>query len=87
MIQAPVQVFGVEGRYASALYSAASKQKQLDQVEKDLKDIHGSLKKKGQLVDLLLDPSINRNKKRDIVASAIGSTKASKLTGNLLGKR
>lgn len=29
-------MFGVEGRYAAALYSAASKQKQLDAVEKEL---------------------------------------------------
>lgn len=84
--QAPIQVFGTEGRYATALYSAASKQKQLDQVEKDLKDIHGTLKKKGKLNDLLLNPSLNRNQKRDIIISAMGTTKASKLTGNLLGK-
>ncbi|KAK2089579.1 hypothetical protein P7K49_032245 [Saguinus oedipus] len=30
------QVYGVEGRYATALYSAASKQKKLEQVEKEL---------------------------------------------------
>jgi F0F1-type ATP synthase delta subunit len=29
-------VFGLEGRYATALFSAASKQKQLDVVEKEL---------------------------------------------------
>jgi F0F1-type ATP synthase delta subunit len=29
-------VFGLEGRYATALFSAASKQKQLDAVEKEL---------------------------------------------------
>jgi F-type H+-transporting ATPase subunit O len=29
-------VFGLEGRYATALYSAASKQNQLDAVEKEL---------------------------------------------------
>lgn len=34
--QPPVQVYGIEGRYATALYSAASKQKKLDQVEKEL---------------------------------------------------
>ncbi len=34
--QAPIQVFGIDGRYATALYSAASKQKQLDVVEKEL---------------------------------------------------
>lgn len=32
----PVQIYGVEGRYATALYSAASKQNKLDQVEKEL---------------------------------------------------
>lgn len=36
LVQPPIQVFGVEGRYATALYSAASKQKSLDVVEKDL---------------------------------------------------
>ena len=34
--QAPVQLFTLEGRYATALYSAATKKKALAQVEKDL---------------------------------------------------
>lgn len=34
--QPPVQVYGIEGRYATALYSAASKENKLDQVEKEL---------------------------------------------------
>lgn len=37
--QPPIQVFGLEGRYATALFSAASKQKSLDVVEKDLTNI------------------------------------------------
>lgn len=36
LFQPPIQVFGLEGRYATALYSAASKTKQLDSVEKEL---------------------------------------------------
>ena len=36
LVKAPVQVFGTEGRYAAALFSAASKNKALDVVEKDL---------------------------------------------------
>ncbi|EDM10748.1 ATP synthase, H+ transporting, mitochondrial F1 complex, O subunit, isoform CRA_g [Rattus norvegicus] len=36
LVRPPVQVYGIEGRYATALYSAASKQKRLDQVEKEL---------------------------------------------------
>ena len=34
--QVPTQVFGTEGRYATALYTAAAKNKQVDVVEKDL---------------------------------------------------
>ena len=36
LLQPPLQVFGIEGRYATALFSAATKQKALDAVEKDL---------------------------------------------------
>ena len=35
--QTPLQVFGIEGRYATALYSAASKQQKLEAVEKETK--------------------------------------------------
>ena len=31
-------MFGIEGRYAHALYSAASKKNSLDKVEKELND-------------------------------------------------
>ncbi|NWT62876.1 ATPO synthase, partial [Erythrocercus mccallii] len=36
LVKPPIQVYGLEGRYATALYSAASKQKKLEQVEKEL---------------------------------------------------
>ena len=37
-MQAPIQVFGIEGRYAHALFSAASKQNVIEKVEKELAD-------------------------------------------------
>jgi F-type H+-transporting ATPase subunit O len=39
LVKAPIQLFGMEGRYAHALYSAASKEKQLDTVEKELSKV------------------------------------------------
>merc|ERR1711997_329621 len=45
LVQPPVQVYGIEGRYATALYSAASKNKVLPAVEKDLKTFETTLKK------------------------------------------
>jgi len=79
-------MFGIDGRYATALYSAAHKEKQLDAVEKDLKDIQGSLKKKGKLADYFLNPSLKRGEKKELLTSALSKTKASKLTVNLIGK-
>lgn len=38
LMQAPIQVFGIEGRYAHALFSAASKQNAIEKVEKELAD-------------------------------------------------
>ncbi len=37
--QPSLQVFGVEGRYAHALFSAATKQKALETTEKELTEI------------------------------------------------
>lgn len=34
--QPPIPVFGIEGRYATAFYSAAVKEKKLDAVEAEL---------------------------------------------------
>jgi F-type H+-transporting ATPase subunit O len=85
LVKAPIQLFGIDGRYAHALYSAASKEKQLEAVEKDLKELSGLIKKKGPFADFLLNPSLKRSGKKDLMLSAMGKTKASKLTGNLLG--
>ena len=45
LVRAPIQVFGRAGRYAHALYSAASKENSLDKMEGDLKTISDSFKK------------------------------------------
>jgi F-type H+-transporting ATPase subunit O len=84
LVKAPMQIFGIDGRYATALYSAANKEKQLEAVEKDLKDIQGALKKKGKLADYMNNPSLQRGEKKALLASALASTKASKCTTNLI---
>ena len=38
-LQAPLQLYGLEGRYAHAIFSAAKKQNKLDAVDKDFQGI------------------------------------------------
>merc|ERR1711911_479786 len=49
MMKPPIQVFGLEGRYASALYSAAHKMQALEVVEKELKDFQDLISKDDRL--------------------------------------
>ncbi|KYN15347.1 ATP synthase subunit O, mitochondrial, partial [Trachymyrmex cornetzi] len=72
MVKPPIQVFGLEGRYATALFSAATKQKALDAVEKDLISFQGLLKKDTTLIDFIKNPSIKRKDKVEAF-KAIGS--------------
>merc|ERR1712062_278197 len=63
MVQAPIQLFGLEGRYAHALCSAASKEKKLDAVEKELKAFQGVIAKDVNLREFMANPSIQKVKK------------------------
>lgn len=65
LVKPPVQVFGLEGRYASALYSAASKSKSLDAVEKELSQFQKSIKSDPKLKEFIINPTLKRNLKVD----------------------
>ena len=83
LVQPPIQVYGIEGRYATALFSAASKKKALDTVEKDLKTFQATLKKDPRLADFLADPSIKKSLKADGLTGACDKLKMNELSKNL----
>ena len=82
-VKPPVTVFGTEGRYAMALYSAASKEKALDAVEKDLVKFQAQLAKDNTLNEFLFDPSVKKNIKADGLSGACDKLGMNKLSKNL----
>ncbi|XP_017490804.1 PREDICTED: ATP synthase subunit O, mitochondrial isoform X2 [Rhagoletis zephyria] len=84
-VKPPIQVFGLEGRYATSLYSAASKLKQLDQVEKDLNALQGALKTSTSLRTAITSPIINKKLMANTLNKAAGELKLAPATANLLG--
>lgn len=80
----PVQVFGIEGRYACALYSAASKQKSLEAVEKDLTSLQSDMKKDLKLRDFIVNPTIKRSLKANALKEACNAVKFNPATGFFL---
>lgn len=80
----PIQIFGIEGRYACALYSAASKQKSLEAVEKDLISFQNSIKNESKLNDFIIDPTIKRSIKASALKDIAAKIKLNPATGFLL---
>merc|ERR1712032_1164058 len=52
LVTPPIQVFGLSGRYATALYSAAHKKNALEKVENDLRSFKSKLKTDSNLAQL-----------------------------------
>jgi F-type H+-transporting ATPase subunit O len=83
LVTPPVHLFGIEGRYAHALYSAATKEKKLDVVEKDIKDIQTLLKKDVKLAEFMANPTVKRNEKREVLTAAFKKRNYTPVTVNL----
>uniref|UniRef100_A0A1L8EF97 Oligomycin sensitivity conferral protein n=1 Tax=Haematobia irritans TaxID=7368 RepID=A0A1L8EF97_HAEIR len=83
-VKPPIQVFGLEGRYATALYSAATKMKQLDQVEKDLLAFQATLKKDKKLRESVVSPIVNKKVMGTALKESADKLRWAAATGNLL---
>ncbi|XP_017381667.1 ATP synthase subunit O, mitochondrial isoform X1 [Cebus imitator] len=83
LVRPPVQVHGVEGRYATALYSAASKQKKLEQVEKELLRV-AQILKEPKVAASVLNPYVKHSIKVKSLSDIIAKERFSPLTANLI---
>lgn len=84
VIKPPVQIFGLEGRYATALYSAATKLKQLDSVEKELVQVQDAIKKNDRLHEAITSPIFKRSKLAAALLDFSTKANVSSATSNLL---
>lgn len=84
LVKPPLQVFGLEGRYASALYSAASKQKNLEAVEKELVNLQTAMKTDVKLNDFMMNPTIKRQAKSEALKAISQKLSLSAQSSNLL---
>ncbi|XP_004697396.1 ATP synthase subunit O, mitochondrial [Echinops telfairi] len=83
LVRPPVQIHGVEGRYATALYSAASKQNKLEQVEKELLRV-AQLLKDPKVALAILNPHVKRSIKVKSLSDITAKERLSPITTNLI---
>ncbi|KAJ4857510.1 ribose 5-phosphate isomerase A (phosphoriboisomerase a) domain-containing protein [Trichoderma breve] len=78
--KAPIAVFGLDGTYATALYTAASKTSTLDATAKELAKLGGILDKDAKLAGILSAPTLTPADKSAIVAELVKQAGASGAT-------
>ncbi|KAK3116887.1 ATP synthase F0 subcomplex subunit OSCP atp5 [Teratosphaeriaceae sp. CCFEE 6253] len=70
----PVPLFGLDGTYASALYTAAAKQGSLETVSKALDSMHTTFKRDTRLQNILSAPILSDSDKKQIINELQKST-------------
>lgn len=85
LVKPPISLFGLEGRYVNALYSAASKSNKLEAVEGDLKKISKLYETDTKFKDYMLNPLIQPNQKSHVITNELkGKLNLSDISVNLL---
>ena len=79
----PLKIAGINGRYAGALYSAASKAGSLDAVENELKAFTATLTKSPDFAAYLANPNVSRNDKTAKLSALLKGGKFSSISSNL----
>lgn len=66
LVKPPISLFGIEGRYVNALYSAAHKNNKLSQVETDLKKLSSLYQTDPKFKDFMINPLISPAQKAQV---------------------
>ncbi|KAJ2464697.1 ATP synthase F0 subcomplex subunit OSCP atp5, partial [Coemansia sp. RSA 2320] len=65
----PITLFGIQGKYATALFKAAASKNSLAAVESDLSNIEQHLVKNARLEEVLSSPLLNKAAKEQLIDS------------------
>lgn len=67
LVSTPIPVFGLEGRYASALFSAASKQNQLEKIDADFQKLNQFFTQNRGAADFFKNPGVSREQRLQLI--------------------
>lgn len=83
-VEVPLPMYGVAGKYASALYVTAVRNNVLDPVETEIAQVLGAAEQNPVFGDFLRDPSVSKTVRMQAVEELFKDTKFSHVTKNFL---
>jgi F-type H+-transporting ATPase subunit O len=84
LVRPPLQLYSLEGRYAHALFSAASKTDALPSIEKEVGSLQALIAKDAGFASFLTSPIMSVADKSAVVRDVMGKAKYSDTITNLL---
>ncbi|OLY78209.1 ATP synthase subunit O, mitochondrial, partial [Smittium mucronatum] len=71
-VRAPLDLHGIEGRYATALFQAAGNKNQLDKVETDLNKLSAQISRNARIGEVLSSPLTSKTIKQELLRAIPG---------------
>lgn len=83
-VKPPVQLFGLDGTYASALYTAAAKDSSIDAAAKSLRSVSALLSQDKKVSDIVSNPALSFEDRKVVVDTIASKTGSDASVANLL---
>lgn len=83
-VKAPVQLFGLDGTYATALYTAAAKDSSIEKTNSSVEKLASTLESDAKVATVLANPALSLGARKEIVSTLATQLKLEQVTVNLL---
>lgn len=84
-VKLPAKLYGLEGTYASALFTAASKESSIESAYKSLTKLHDVISRDRKLAHILTNPAISSQDRSSVVEILAKEEQLDTTVANLLG--
>ncbi|KAG7861242.1 hypothetical protein KL919_001976 [Ogataea angusta] len=83
-IKPPVQLFGLDGTYATALFSASAKDSSIDKTFQSVQKLSSTISKDAKVAHVLSNPALSLNSRKEVVSILSKELKLEPVVSNLL---
>lgn len=83
-VKAPVQLFGLDGTYATALFTAAAKDSTVDQTAASVQKLSNAIESDAKLSSILANPALSFDARKEVISTLTSTLRLDKSVANLL---
>ncbi|KAH3661206.1 hypothetical protein OGAPHI_006613 [Ogataea philodendri] len=83
-IKPPVQLFGLDGTYATALFTASAKDSSIEKTFQSVEKLNSTISKDPKLAQILSNPALSQDSRQEVVSVLSKDLKLDPVVGNLL---